>query len=47
MEGEWQDDWAWAWPEMECELLQGQMQAEGTARVGGEWPLETVRLQGC
>lgn len=25
-------------------LLQGQIQAEGTARVGGEWPLETVRF---
>lgn len=37
MEGEWQDGWAWARPEMECE-------DEGTARVGGEWPLETVRF---
>lgn len=28
-------------------LLQGQIQAEGPARVGGEWPLETVRFRGC
>lgn len=35
MDGEWQDGWARARPEMEC---------GGTARVGGEWPLETVRF---